>query len=101
MTVKIDLFNNADTGKQSDLKSTNTKPSNTANVGEAYHTNLSVLANQIRQLQTQLIQPNSGDFDVEKVNQIQLAIRQGKYHIDPSKIADGILESAQELLKKP
>lgn len=63
---------------------------------------LNSLAAQVRQLQTQLLQPGAGDFDAAKVAEIRQAISEGRYQINPDKIADGLLDTVRDLLgKKP
>ncbi|MGL6112041.1 MAG: flagellar biosynthesis anti-sigma factor FlgM [Rubrivivax sp.] len=41
------------------------------------------------------------DFDVEKVERIAQAIRDGKFQVDAEAIADKLIANAQELLPKP
>ncbi|AEK60769.1 flagellar biosynthesis anti-sigma factor FlgM [Collimonas fungivorans] len=63
---------------------------------------LNSLSAQVRQLQTQLLQPGAGDFDAAKVAEIRQAISEGRYQINPGKIADGLLDTVRDLLgKKP
>jgi len=60
----------------------------------------SSLAAQVRQLQTQLLQPGEGDFDAAKVAEIRHAISEGRYQVNPEKIADGLLDTVRDLLGK-
>lgn len=63
---------------------------------------LNSLSAQVRQLQTQLLQPSASDFDAAKVAEIRQAISAGHYQINPEKIADGLLNTVRDLLgKKP
>ncbi|ARP81432.1 flagellar biosynthesis anti-sigma factor FlgM [Bordetella genomosp. 8] len=45
------------------------------------------------------LQNGAGDIDTAKVQAIRDAIAAGQLKIDPTKIADGLIASAQELLK--
>jgi negative regulator of flagellin synthesis FlgM len=47
----------------------------------------------------QALNDSSSDIDVAKVEQIRSDIAAGKYQIDVSKIADGLIQSASDLLK--
>jgi negative regulator of flagellin synthesis FlgM len=47
----------------------------------------------------QALNDSSSDIDVAKVEQIRSDIAAGKYKIDVSKIADGLVQSASDLLK--
>jgi negative regulator of flagellin synthesis FlgM len=40
-----------------------------------------------------------GVFDAEKVEEIKLAIAEGRLEVDPQKIADGLLAAIQDLLR--
>ncbi|MFZ4699528.1 MAG: flagellar biosynthesis anti-sigma factor FlgM [Candidatus Methylumidiphilus sp.] len=39
-------------------------------------------------------------FDADKVEQIKTAIASGQFQVDPSKVADGLLQSVKDLLGK-
>jgi negative regulator of flagellin synthesis FlgM len=41
---------------------------------------------------------NSSSFDANKVASIKAAIANGSFTVDPSKIADGVLSTAQDLI---
>ena len=43
----------------------------------------------------------SGDIDTARVEALRMSIANGTYQPDPAKIADGMLQSSQDLLKKP
>lgn len=45
------------------------------------------------------LQEGSSDINVERVHAIRAAIAAGELKIDPSRIADSLIVSAQELLK--
>lgn len=61
----------------------------------------SPLATQVRQLQSELTQPGSGDFNAAKVAEIRQAISAGRYRINTGKIADGLLDTVRDLLARP
>ncbi|MFC5476024.1 flagellar biosynthesis anti-sigma factor FlgM [Paraherbaspirillum soli] len=75
-------------------------PPAAASVSTPLPANLSSLTAQVRQLQTQLAQPGSGDFDTAKVTEIRQAISDGRYQVNPEKIADGLLDTVRDLLGK-
>lgn len=77
----------------------NHAPASAAVSGSAH--SASPLATQVRQLQSQLTQPGSGDFNAAKVAQIRQAISAGRYQINTGKIADGLLDTVRDLLSKP
>jgi negative regulator of flagellin synthesis FlgM len=58
--------------------------------------NLSGLSSSLRELAIS----GAADIDVAKVESIKQAIKNGTLKIDTSKIADGILETARDLLRK-
>lgn len=62
--------------------------------------NLNSLAAQARQLQTELVQPSSADFDIARVAEIRQAISEGRYQVDTGKIADGLLDTVRDLIGK-
>jgi negative regulator of flagellin synthesis FlgM len=54
------------------------------------------------QLQSQMAaQDTAGDIDVARVAAISDAIRSGRLSINPERIADGLLDSARDLLHRP
>ncbi|CAN7161580.1 flagellar biosynthesis anti-sigma factor FlgM [Trinickia sp. LjRoot230] len=59
--------------------------------------NLSALSSQLRALAAS----GAADIDVAQVESIKQAIKDGTLSIDTGKIADGILETARNLLHKP
>ena len=59
--------------------------------------NLSSLSSQLRSLAAS----GAADIDVAQVESIKQAIKDGTLSIDTGKIADGILETARNLLQKP
>lgn len=59
--------------------------------------NLSGLSSQLRSLAAS----GAADIDVAQVESIKQAIKDGTLSIDTGKIADGILETARNLLQKP
>ena len=60
---------------------------------------LSPLSSQISMLGTQL--SASPEFDSGKVEAIKQAIRDGQFSVNPGAIADKLLASVEEFLKKP
>jgi len=58
----------------------------------------SALSSEMRALQAALAQTGSADIDVAKVSEIKQAIAEGRLTIDPSKIADGLISTARDLL---
>ncbi|VVE08691.1 anti-sigma28 factor FlgM [Pandoraea horticolens] len=58
----------------------------------------SALSSEMRALQSALAQTGSADVDVTKVLAIKDAIAKGQLTIDPSKIADGLIATARDLL---
>lgn len=58
---------------------------------------LSGLSSQLRSLAAS----GAADIDVAQVESIKQAIKDGTLSIDTGKIADGILETARNLLQKP
>ncbi len=60
---------------------------------------LSALSSQLSQLETQL--SAAPEFDAGKVDAIKQAIRDGRLTINAEAIADKLLVSVEEFLKKP
>lgn len=54
---------------------------------------------QISPLSASLVQDN-GDVDMERVEAIRNAIRSGELQIDASRIADGLLDSVREMVRR-
>ena len=50
---------------------------------------------------TRLQVGSGGEFDAVRVAQIREAIAAGRYRVDPSRIADGLLASVRDLLGEP
>ncbi|MEB7888986.1 anti-sigma-28 factor FlgM [Hafnia alvei] len=49
--------------------------------------------------QSRLMQPNGQDINVERVEALKLAIRNGELSMDTGKIADALLQDTRDLLK--
>lgn len=49
--------------------------------------------------QSRLMQPNGQDINVERVEALKLAIRNGELTMDTGKIADALLQDTHDLLK--
>ncbi|VVE51401.1 flagellar biosynthesis anti-sigma factor FlgM [Pandoraea aquatica] len=58
----------------------------------------SALSSEMRALQEKLAASGSADIDVAKVAAIKTAIANGQLAIDTSKIADGLISTARDLL---
>lgn len=69
-----------------------------ANAGSDASVSTSALSSEMRALQSALAQTGSADVDVTKVLAIKDAIAKGQLTIDPSKIADGLIATARDLL---
>lgn len=54
---------------------------------------------QLSPLSASLVQDN-GDVDMERVEAIRNAIRSGELQIDASRIADGLLDSVREMVRR-
>lgn len=66
--------------------------------GSGANVSTSALSSEMRALQAALAQTGSADIDVTKVSAIKQAIADGTLTIDSSKIADGIIQTARDLL---
>lgn len=69
-----------------------------ASAGSDASVSTSALSSEMRALQAALAQTGSADIDVSKVAAIKDAIAKGQLTIDPSKIADGLIATARDLL---
>ncbi|ACR30381.1 flagellar biosynthesis anti-sigma factor FlgM [Burkholderia glumae] len=72
-------------------------PAESAPAGGDANVNLSSLSTNLRLLAAS----GSADIDTAKVQSIRDAIKNGSLTIDTGKIADGILQTASELLRTP
>lgn len=54
---------------------------------------------ELSPLSASLVQ-DSGDIDMERVEAIRNAIRSGELQIDASRIADGLLDSVREMVRR-
>ena len=50
--------------------------------------------------QSKLMQPGSGDVNMERVEQLKTAIRNGELKMDTGKIADALINEVQSYLSK-
>lgn len=57
---------------------------------------ISTLSSQLQQLQSRL--SNSPVVDVARVQEIKQAMSEGKFKVDTGKVADGLLQAAQNLI---
>ncbi|VVE70598.1 flagellar biosynthesis anti-sigma factor FlgM [Pandoraea captiosa] len=78
--------------------SADTNAATTANVGGGASVSTSALSSEMRALQEALAQTGTADIDVAKVASIKAAIANGQLVIDTSKIADGLIATARDLL---
>lgn len=49
--------------------------------------------------QSKLMQPGTGDINMERVEQLKAAIRNGELRMDTGKIADALIQDAQSYLQ--
>lgn len=68
--------------------------------GTQQDVNLSTLSLQIRGLSGGLTNATGG-IDTKRVAEIKDAISKGNLSVDPSKIADGLIQTVRDLLQKP
>lgn len=54
------------------------------------------LSSQLQALEGQVA--NSSVFDANKVEQIKAAISEGRFQVDPEKVANGLLDTVHDLL---
>ena len=54
------------------------------------------ISGQFQQLERQV---GSGSFDAQKVQSIKNAIAEGRFQVDSSKIADGMLSTVKDLIR--
>ncbi|WP_423681955.1 MULTISPECIES: flagellar biosynthesis anti-sigma factor FlgM [unclassified Undibacterium] len=57
---------------------------------------ISPLSTQLQALQS--TQASSGVFEAKKVEEIKLAISEGRFQVNSEKVADGLLETVKDLL---
>jgi negative regulator of flagellin synthesis FlgM len=78
------------TDKAADSAKTNTNAPPSINV------QISPLSTQLQALQS--TQAGSAVFETKKVEEIKLAISEGRFQVDAEKVADGLLETVKDLL---
>lgn len=64
----------------------------------AENVTLSPISAQLQALEAKIAGDNA--FDVEKVAAIKLAIASGQFKVSSEKVADGLIETVKDLLKK-
>lgn len=64
----------------------------------AENVTLSPISVQLQSITSEV--STSGVFDTEKVNAIKSAIESGQFKVDSEKVADGLLDTVKDLLKK-
>jgi negative regulator of flagellin synthesis FlgM len=60
---------------------------------------ISDLSNQLASLENRFA--TDGAFDAARVESIKTAIREGRFTVNPEAVADKLLDSVRELLRKP
>lgn len=70
----------------------------TSGAGNDASVSTSALSSEMRALQEALAKTGTADIDVAKVASIKAAIANGQLAIDTSKIADGLIATARDLL---
>jgi negative regulator of flagellin synthesis FlgM len=99
--MKIDSSNNNALaglqGLQRASNSTDAKSAGNAQQSSANGTKNSTVS--LSALSSDLRTSNGSDIDTAKVDSIKAALRDGSYTIDSSKIADGMLSNARDLLQ--
>ncbi|MFJ2995064.1 flagellar biosynthesis anti-sigma factor FlgM [Pandoraea sp. NPDC087047] len=70
----------------------------TSGAGSDASVSTSTLSSEMRALQEALAKTGTADIDVAKVASIKAAIANGQLAIDTSKIADGLIATARDLL---
>lgn len=78
--------------------SANGPAASVTNAGSDASVSTSALSSEMRALQAGLAKTGSADIDVAKVAAIKQAIADGTLTIDASKIADGVIQTARDLL---
>ncbi|WP_040052893.1 flagellar biosynthesis anti-sigma factor FlgM [Caballeronia concitans] len=92
-TTLASLQDGAQRASQGDAKTAaTTAPANDVKAGGTSTVSLSTLSSDLRA-------SNGSDIDTAKVESIKAAIRDGSLKMDTSKIADGILSTARDLLQ--
>jgi negative regulator of flagellin synthesis FlgM len=69
----------------------------TASTSTTRTINLSPLAGQLQQVEQALNKSSSRDIDNPKVEQLRNAIQNGELRMDPTRIANGLLQSVRDL----
>jgi negative regulator of flagellin synthesis FlgM len=82
--------------KTTDAAATQTT-SNTSSTSTTRTINLSPLAGQLQQVEQALNKSSSRDIDNPKVEQLRNAIQNGDLKMDPTRIANGLLQSVRDL----
>ncbi|MBY0574210.1 MAG: flagellar biosynthesis anti-sigma factor FlgM [Undibacterium sp.] len=62
----------------------------------SHNVQISPLSVQLQALQN--TQASGAVFEAKKVEEIKLAIAEGRFHVDAEKVADGLLETVKDLL---
>ncbi|WP_281718950.1 flagellar biosynthesis anti-sigma factor FlgM [Pandoraea apista] len=73
-------------------------PAPATSAGSGASVSTSALSSEMRALQEALAKTGTADIDVAKVASIKAAIANGQLAIDTSKIADGLIATARDLL---
>jgi negative regulator of flagellin synthesis FlgM len=99
--VKINDSLNSTAGLPSGPQPTRTDKSaeaktNTSAPPASINVKLSPLSSQLQALQG--AQANGAVFETKKVEEIKLAISEGRFKVNSEKVADGLLETVKDLL---
>ena len=84
-----------DNGDAEAPRKSETAPATTSGQGNV---TLSPLSAQLQSLEANVAMDNV--YDADKVEAIKLAISNGEFHIDAGKIADGLINTVQDLLAR-
>ena len=85
-----------DNGDAKAPRKSETAPATAA--GDQGNVTLSPLSAQLQSLEANVAMDNV--YDADKVEAIKLAISNGEFHIDAGKIADGLINTVQDLLAR-
>lgn len=90
--------NTANVGNASQAgKSGNARTTSTSTNADQSSVNVS-LSSQLQELTAEMA--SSDVFDTQKVDEIKAAIAEGNFNVDTDKVADSLIESVKEMLKK-
>lgn len=95
MKIRPNLINSTQPNDKTALRQTySARPERSSSTAAAGSVQLSATARALQQLQD-----NSNDIHTERVQALKSALASGDLQINPEAIADGLLNSAKELIK--